>query len=184
MDDAPGRRVKPFCPPDLALGFRSADQEMTEFFLRAAEQYQALGFAQVFVLHRDAFDPPEYPDVLGYYTLSMARLPVSDVPAALLPTCIETSGGPLQLPAALLGRMARHVDVPASEKLGAWLICDAIRRLLKLRDEIGCFCLLLDALNEGLVSYYSRLGFETIKRKQSPQKMMLPMGTALDLLAP
>lgn len=158
---------------DTSAGFRCVEPELEAFFQDEAVRYEDRGFSRTFVLRRGQEDPPEYPPILGYYTICMARLTPTDLPDEL-----RSSWPPHAVPAALLGRMARDERVPRELRLGEVLVGEAMRRILAVEQEIGCAVVVLDAMNSSLERYYAdTFGFIPTKRKRTPQTMFLPLAT-------
>ena len=91
-------------------------------------------------------------NVLGFHTLSATSIEPTDAPAAL----VERLPRYPRLPATLLGRLA--IDRSARGiGLGRVLLVDAISGAI--RSEITSFAMVLDAKDEGAVSFYAREGF-------------------------
>ena len=93
--------------------------------------------------------------VAGYYTLSAAGLPMTDLPeeqAARLPRY------PL-LPTCRIGRLA-VATAAADQGLGAALVVDAVSRAM--RAEPAVFALLVDAKDAAAGRFYAHLGFRPL----------------------
>jgi hypothetical protein len=164
--------------PTDVLDFQCAEPELENFLKRDAVAFEKNGVSRTYLLRRTPADPAEYPAVLGYYTLSMARVTLSDLPDELLP-----KGYPQALPAALLGRLARDARVPKTLRIGELLVGDALGKILEVERTIGCALVVLDAMNDRLVQYYEQtFGFRPIKRAHLPQKMVLPLSTIREAL--
>lgn len=117
--------------------------------------------------------PGESTIIAGYYTLSAASIPISDLP--------EERGRKLPrypvVPAALIGRLA--VDERyRGRKLGAALLFDAIERAV--RADTAVFALVVDAKDEQAMRFYQHHEFQAFER--NPAKLFLPVATALKLL--
>ncbi len=107
--------------------------------------------------------------VAGWYTIAAASIALVDLPPS------ETKRLPRYptIPAARIGRLA------VSEKfqgrgLGAALLADAAARTLQ--SAAAAFALLVDAKNDGAVSFYQRFGFRTLVSQ--PRTLFLPLETA------
>jgi ribosomal protein S18 acetylase RimI-like enzyme len=113
--------------------------------------------------------PLQSNSVAGYYTLSAASIPMTDLPpeqARKLPRY------PV-LPAALIGRLA--VDRRTQgRQLGAALLFDAIARAI--RADAAVFALLVDAKDEAAARFYRHHGFEAFSDRAA--RMFLPVATA------
>lgn len=150
------------------------EPELQNFLRNEALRWERGGFARTYLLKRAPTESDELPAILGYYTISMARVTVTDLPRAV---CADQPT-PIALPAALLGRLARDTRAPADLKIGELLVADALRRVLQVEAVIGCSFVVLDAMNERLVNYYQNtFGFVPLKRKDFPRKMVLTLDT-------
>ena len=113
--------------------------------------------------------PAESHVVAGYYTLSAASIPMTDLPEAL---ARKLPRYPV-LPAALIGRLA--VDRRwQGKQLGAALLFDAIARAI--RADAAVFALIVDAKDEAAARFYRHHGFEAFSKKAA--RMFLPVATA------
>lgn len=104
--------------------------------------------------------------VRGYYSLAMAAIPKTNLPAE------HASRFPrFPLPVARLARLAvdqRH----QRQGLGELLLADALRRCLRLSEEIGMIGVIVDAKDEGARGWYERYEFERLP--DSPLTLWLP----------
>jgi len=72
----------------------------------------------------------------------------------------------------LIGRLA--VDQRyRGRRLGEYLLVNALKRCLKLSQEIGAIAVLVDAKDEGAVRFYGRYGFRRFEDR--PRSLYLPM---------
>jgi GNAT superfamily N-acetyltransferase len=107
--------------------------------------------------------------VAGYYALSAASIPMTDLPAE---QARKLPRYPV-LPAALIGRLAvdrRH----QGKQLGAALLFDAIARAI--RADAAVFALLVDAKDEAVARFYRHHGFEAFPGRSA--RMFLTVATA------
>jgi len=111
--------------------------------------------------------------VAGYYTLSAASIPLSELPpldAKRLPRYPT-------IPAVRIGRLA--VDQRFRRRgLGELVILNVVHRTMQ--DADAAFALLADAKNEQAVAFYERYGFRCLAGKR--QTLFLPLATAQRLL--
>ncbi len=159
---------------DATEDFRTERQpELAEFFQKNAWQNESAGFGRTFVLKgRKKKDPP----VLGYYSLTMSRLPTEHFPPALR----ASFPGPHSVPTAYLTNVARDDRVQKERRLGVLLVADALRRVLRVAEDIACVGVMLYAMNKGLEGYYEReFGFFALElkpnKKNPSQLMFLPL---------
>ena len=106
--------------------------------------------------------------VLGYYTLSALSIRVGDLP--------EESARKLPrypvVPAALIGRLA--VDRRRrGERLGEFLLMDALYRIWSQARQIAAAAVVVDAKDEQARSFYEVYEFRPFP--QQPGRLFLPM---------
>jgi ribosomal protein S18 acetylase RimI-like enzyme len=107
--------------------------------------------------------------VAGYYTLSAASIPMTDLPAE---QARKLPRYPV-LPAALIGRLAvdrRH----QGRQLGAALLFDAVARAI--RADAAVFALVVDAKDEAAARFYRHHGFQEFSGRAL--RLFLPVATA------
>ncbi len=168
------------CADDPKAGFRCGQHPLDDYFKRHALANDQLGASCAYVMRRSAEHPPSWPKVLGFYTLSMSLLEASQaaphLEAAALPR--------YPLPVALVGRLAVDKRVHG-QKLGVGLLLDALRRVLRVSDHIGCVGVVVDAKHEDAERFYRAHGFTTLQGQEAwPRKMFLPIQHARAALSP
>jgi hypothetical protein len=62
------------------------------------------------------------------------------------------------------------------QRLGEELLIDALERTLSLRDTIGVFAVVVDALSEAAAGFYARFGFTGFPSE--PLRLFLPIATS------
>ena len=106
----------------------------------------------------------------GYYTLSNGSIPYDSVPEDLrkrYPKSYE------YIPVTLLGRLALDEKVKG-QGFGSKILIDALKRSLKVSEELGSVAVIVDPLDGDAENYYNHFGF--IKLPNSG-KMFLDMKT-------
>jgi predicted N-acetyltransferase YhbS len=99
--------------------------------------------------------------VAGYVTLSAASIERAWLPKS------DQRNRPDPLPAILLGQLA--VDRAHQRHGCARLLMQfALRTAVRSSRDVGSFAVILHPLDENLVAYYSRLGFELLPATPSP----------------
>lgn len=112
--------------------------------------------------------------VRGYYTLSAASFQRDSLPAEQAKRLPR-----YPVPAALLGRLA--VDESTKGKgLGAFLLMDALNRLLLATQTLAVHALVVDAKDEAAAAFYRKYGF--IPFPDSGRRLFLPMATVRRLV--
>ncbi len=72
----------------------------------------------------------------------------------------------LALPACLLGRLAVDREYQG-QRLGRYLLLDALKRAVELSNHIGIVAVVVDALDESTIAFYRRYGFQALERESS-----------------
>ncbi len=141
---------------DFSCGVDALDR----YLLRQASQDQRKGVAVTYLLmDRGAGDTPdpvrtEVERVAGYYTLSTASVRSDRLPEnmrAKLPRYEE-------LPTALIGRLA--VDLRyQGQKLGGFLLLDALQRCLDTSKRMGLLAVTVHAKDDRARAFYEAFEF-------------------------
>jgi len=140
-------RFEPLSRVHNRKGFRCGEHALDTWFELQASQDQKRNIARVFV----ALDSE---GVVGFYSLSMFTLALDEIPSVLSHKLPSYSA----IPAALIGRLARHERV-RSEGIGDLLVADAISRVLSVSETIAAYAIVVDAKNEHAVTFYRSFGF-------------------------
>jgi GNAT superfamily N-acetyltransferase len=128
-------------------GFRCGEPALDKWFESQAGQDERRNIARVFVAMDDL-------GIAGFYSLSMCTLSLDDLPLSLSRKLPNYSA----IPAALIGRLARHERV-RGQGIGELLVADAISRVLSAAKTVAAFAILVDAKNEQVASFYESFGF-------------------------
>jgi predicted GNAT family N-acyltransferase len=114
--------------------------------------------------------------VAGFYTLSQYSVDLVKLPkdvAKKLPKYPEA-------PATLLGRLAVSENF-RGQKLGEFLLLDALDRCLRQSSQVASFAVVVDAKDEAAQRFYEH--FEFIPLPDTPGRLFLPMRTIEKLFA-
>jgi ribosomal protein S18 acetylase RimI-like enzyme len=111
--------------------------------------------------------------VAGYYTLSAADVPVSDLPAGMTRRLPRYPS----VPAARIGRLAIDRRFQGRGLGGALLLNAAMRAL---RSEIAVFALVVDAKNDEAAAFYRHHGFSAFA--SIPLQLIAPIDTFRKIL--
>jgi GNAT superfamily N-acetyltransferase len=167
---SPLTATEPFDRTRHRVGSFRCGHETLDRWLRAyAGQSQRRDAARTFVTAE--------PDgtVVGYYTLVAAHVRH------------ETATAPVgrgmsrhfPIPVALLARLA--VDRRRQgARLGASLLLDALRRVIRASEEIAVRAIIVEAIDERAASFYRHFGFES--SPLSPGTLMVPLEIARRVL--
>ncbi len=77
------------------------------------------------------------------------------------------------VPAAILGRLA--VDRRYQGRgLGALMLADAIKRLVRASESLAIYALIADAKNDGAKAFYEHFGFQAFP--DASMRLFMPLG--------
>lgn len=130
----------------------SCGVELLDHYLRTqAGQNLKKRVAAVFVA------TPDSKTIAGFYTLSAHLLNLGDLPAEIAKKLPKY---PL-LPATLLGRLAVSLDF-RGQRLGEFLLLDALRRALAGSKQVASAAVVVDAKDENASAFYRRYDFVSL----------------------
>jgi predicted N-acetyltransferase YhbS len=142
--------------------FACESPELTSFLqTRARKEAQARASA-CFVL----VPATDRGRIAGYYTLSATSVDLAALPAELTRKLPRYP----QLPATLLGRLARDVNYKG-QGIGDLLMVDALTRAYKNSAVIGAVAVIVDPKDKKAADFYGKFGFQQLEE----QKMFLSM---------
>lgn len=146
-------------------GAFSCGKSPLDVFIQAhAGQYDRKGIGRTFVAVRKGEK-----EVIGYYTLAASAVEFAHLPVALAKKLPKHP-----VPTILLGRLA--VDQSARGKgLGRDLLADALRRALRIADEVGVFGVHTHAIDDEAKGFYAKFGFSPLFDQEL--HLLLPMAT-------
>ena len=161
-------RVKLACARanrDLGKLTKTGKQPLDDFFAKHALANDRRGLGKTFVLRAESGEP----SILGFYTLSMA-----DIEVANLPDKVKRGLPQYPVPVARIARLATDERVRGKGH-GADLLDDAFHRIVSTATTIGCFGVLVDAMDDDAVAFYARYGFVDLGAERWPRPMFLSM---------
>lgn len=145
-------------------GFHSGVEALDNWFQHRASQDQRRRVAQVFVALDDK-------GIAGFYSLSMFTLALDHLPEALARKLPRYDA----IPAALIGRLARHQRAKGAG-LGDLLLADAVRRVIGATASVAAYAIVVDAKDQRGQRFYEAHGF--IPLPSRPRRLFLPTETA------
>jgi predicted N-acetyltransferase YhbS len=157
--------IRALAPKDERRSFRSGDAALDLYFHRYAGQNQFrhhIGVTYVAVAG---------PAIVGFVTVSVASLDAEDLPSG-------RKMPPYPLPVLRVARLASHEAV-RGQGIGKALLRFCIELAERLRDEVGCVGLLVDA-KPGAEPFYQPFGFTPVEA-HSGQNRSRPAATMLYL---
>lgn len=113
-------------------------------------------------------------DFIGYYTLSSISIDTSELSDEFMKKLPKYP----MLPGILIGRLAIDSKYQG-QKIGAYLLIDALKRSLLISDQIGINALIVDAKDDNAASFYRHYGF--IEFPSNKLKLFLPINTIKSL---
>lgn len=149
--------------------FSCGAPELDRYIREQASQDVRRDVARVFVVLRAGT-----PAVSGYYSLSASNFRRDSLPAD---QARRLPGYPV--PAALLGRLAVD-DRMKGKGLGAFLLMDALNRVLLATQTIGVHAMVVDAKDDVAAAFYRKYGF--IPFTGGERRLFLPMATVRRLI--
>ena len=145
--------------------FRSGVDALDAWFHQRASQDQRRHVAQVFV----ALDEQ---GIIGFYSLSMFTLALEDLPPELGRKLPRYDA----IPAALIGRLARH-ERARGTGIGDLLLADAVRQVLAATASVAAYAIVVDAKDDRGRRFYEAHGFIPLPTK--PRRLFLLTETAM-----
>lgn len=163
MTDTPFR-ITPLGKEDRS-GFHCGSAPLDRYFVSQAGQDVRRRMTACFIAINRATDI-----IAGYYTLSAADIPATDVPEELTRRLPRYP----TIPAARLGRLAVDERFRGAG-LGGALLSDAIERAG--RTEIAVHAMVVEAKDENAAAFYRHHGFATYG--SAPRMLIAPLHTLL-----
>lgn len=139
------------------------------YFKKQASQDVAKRVAVCFVL------TPDGRTVAGFYTLSQYSIDLVSLPEEFAKRLPRYRA----VPATLLGRLAIG-QAFRGQKLGEFLLLDALDRALQHSRQVASAAVIVDAKDAAARRFY--LHFEFMPLPDTPGRLFLPMGTLEKLL--
>jgi predicted GNAT family N-acyltransferase len=167
----PAFRVEPLGDHDRAA-FRCGVEPLDRYLREQAGQDARKHAAAPFVLLT-----PEN-RIAGYYTLSSTVILADDLPERDIKK-LKWPRYP-QLPATLIGRLARDVQF-RGQRIGDLLLLDALSRSFGSARTVASLAVIVDVKSENARRFYARYGFLSFPDTQN--RMYLPMKTVERLFA-
>lgn len=149
--------------------FTSGVTALDEWFRKRAAQDQRHRVANVFVAADEV-------GVVGFYSLSVFTLSLESLPENLAHKLPKYEA----IPAALIGRLARHERAKGSG-IGDLLVADAVKRVLAAARSVAAYAIVVDAKDERGRRFYEWHGFISLPSR--PNRLFLLPETAAAALA-
>ena len=166
-------RIEPFDRRNHDRSAFTCEHELLVTYLRErASQDIKKHVAAAFVL------TPDGKTIAGYYTLSQYAVNAGDLPDNVF----KALGLPKypQLPATLIGRLARSLDF-RGQGIGELLLMDALERSLNHSTSVASVAVVVEAKDEPAKAFYVKHSF--IELPEHPSRLFLPMKTVEQMFA-
>ncbi len=138
--------------------FDCGEESLNDFLKRFARQNNEKGLGRTYVAVVN-----DEPRIYGYYTIANGNIGFATIPEKL---------PRYPIPVVHLGRLA--VDEAAKgQHLGKALLADALKRAVKLADQIGIYAVEVYALSENAKEFYLKFGF--VQMLDDEMHLYLPM---------
>jgi GNAT superfamily N-acetyltransferase len=146
-------------------GFTCGVDALDQWLKRIARQHINKGVSRTFV----AVDPASPEKILGYYSLTVAEIDTDKLPKDVAKKL------PRRVPLVLIGRLATSVAA-RRQGVGALLLVDALKRIIRVANEVGVTLVLVDAKDDQAASFYRHFGF--VPLPDTPLRLALAVDTA------
>jgi GNAT superfamily N-acetyltransferase len=157
-------RFEPLNASHDRSAFECGAPALDTWFRTRSSQDERRNVARVFVAVDDQ-------GTVGFYSLSMFTLALEDLPSEVARKLPKYKA----LPAALIGRLARHVRAKG-QGVGELLLADAITRVLGAAQSVAAFAIVVDAKDDAAIVFYRTFGF--VQFPSTPTRLFLLADTA------
>ncbi len=146
----PYAQPRPVAPHDRLETFDCGKEPLNDFLRQRALKNEGRASRAYVVTSSTGEDAGA---VVAFYTLSTGAVPLEEAPGSV------RRNMPNPVPVMVLGRMA--VDRRHSGKgLGAGMLRQALQRVLEASKTIGARALVVHAIDDEAVTFYTRYGFQ------------------------
>jgi GNAT superfamily N-acetyltransferase len=161
---------EPLGPAHDRAAFSCEEPRLENYIKTQARQDASKNLAAVFIMTVDG------QAIAGFYTLSHYSIWSAEIPEEVRRRLTKHD----QLPATLIGRLARHAEYRGTGA-GDSLLVDALRRCLALSTQAASWAVVVEAKNERGTAFYRKFGFQTFPGR--PLKMFLATATIEKMFA-
>jgi ribosomal protein S18 acetylase RimI-like enzyme len=150
--------------------FVSGSAALDNYLKRVASQDERRNLARVFVASE-----ADATRIAGFYAISSFSVGIDVLPEDLI---AKLPAYP-EIPAALIGRLARHIAY-RGQGVGGILLIDALRRIALAGKTLAIHMVVVDAKDEPAKSFYRAYGFAELNGY--PRRLILPVASATKTL--
>lgn len=162
--------VEPIGKHHNRADFSCGNEALDHYLKQQATQDARRMVAAPFILTQES----DRKTIVGYYTLSAFGVSLQDLPDEVIK---RLPAYPV-VPVTLLGRLAIDQRYKG-QRLGEFLLIDALKRALKQSSQIAAAAVVVDAIDEKAASFYRH--FEFMDFPDKPGRLFLPMKTIANL---
>ena len=155
-------------------GFTCGVDALDRWLKRIARQHISKGVSRTFVAI-DPANPTKPVQIIGYYSLTVAEIDTDKLPKDIARKL------PRRVPLVLIGRLATALTA-RRQGIGALLLIDALKRIIRVANDVGVTLVLVDAKDDTAASFYQHFGF--VPLPDNPLRLALPVETAKRAIAP
>lgn len=156
------------------LKFRCGEASLDDFLHTSAHQACAKNLSKTFV----AVDDQDETVILGYYTVTTIRIEPGDLPPAMIRA--YKLPATKSMPGSLVAKLGVSENVKG-QGVGLLMLFDAMKRCANVSRDIGGVAIVVDALRDDVVTFYTQLGFTPFE--PGSLKLFIMMDTVEELLA-
>lgn len=162
----PAWTLEPLGPHHDRAAFACGTASLDDFLRTKARKENDLGYCAVFIL----VEAPGSSVILGYYSLSSHSVTLDGVEAAARK---KLPRYPV-VPTILIGRLARDLRWHG-QRVGEFLLLDALRRALHGSEQVGAYAVVVDAIDDAALAFHARYGFLALAGHD--RRLYLPMAS-------
>jgi len=123
-------------------------ESLNDFLKRFAKQNDKKGLGRTYVAVNESHER-----ICGYYTIASGAVSFETIPENL---------PRYPVPVIHLGRLAVDKDFQG-QRVGKVLLADALRRAVKIAEELGVYAVEVYALTETAKEFYTKFGFSALR---------------------
>ena len=151
-------RFEPLTEQHEAEGFSCGEASLDRWLTDHALSNRQRSLSRTFVAVDDTGGHPAGAGpVAGYVTLVAAAIEVAQLPGGERRSLVGLD----EIGAALIARLARDRQ-HAQRGLGAWLLQQALHRIIDADEHLAIRAVIVDALNERAATWYQSWGFRPL----------------------
>lgn len=174
----PSYHISKLAPGEYDLGaFDCGEQTYNDWLAKSALGAISAGTCAVYVLVRDDGDTLA---IMGYFSIGPTQVVRDDLPDKM------RRGSPQAVPGWLLGKLALHVDLQGKDSWGSRLLVAALEKIVAVADDGGGKVIVVDADNVGLLGFYLRHDFQSVRPDQPGEdslRLFMKVSTARKAIA-